>query len=105
MGAFSWGVRGRFCCSAQQGDDGEDDESSGGPTLPPLPADNLEIGVLPRVIRNLVERRAVVKKLLKKEKVRMTVRARVQRQEFSLELTSEGALWATVGSSNTHAQI
>lgn len=41
-----------------------------GPKLPALPADGVETGVLPRVIRNLVERRAVVKKMLKKEKVR-----------------------------------
>lgn len=40
-----------------------------GPKLPALPADGMDIGVLPRVIRNLVERRAVVKKMLKKEKV------------------------------------
>ncbi|CAM9809809.1 unnamed protein product, partial [Laminaria digitata] len=39
-----------------------------GPKLPPLPADGLEIGVLPRVIRTLVERRGVVKRMLKKEK-------------------------------------
>lgn len=41
---------------------------SAGPKLPPLPADGLEMGVLPRVIRTLVERRAVVKRMLKKEK-------------------------------------
>lgn len=29
----------------------------------------MDVGVLPRVIRTLVERRAVVKKMLKKEKV------------------------------------
>lgn len=50
---------------------GEGDEgASAGPKLPPLPADGQEIGVLPRVIRTLVERRGVVKKMLKKEKVR-----------------------------------
>ena len=43
---------------------------SAGPRLPPLPAEGLDMGVLPRVIRTLVERRAVVKKMLKKEKVR-----------------------------------
>lgn len=49
---------------------GEGDEgSSEGPKLPPLPADGQEFGVLPRVIRTLVERRGVVKKMLKKEKV------------------------------------
>lgn len=43
---------------------------SAGAKLPPLPADGLEMGVLPRVIRTLVERRAVVKRMLKKEKAR-----------------------------------
>lgn len=43
---------------------------SAGSKLPPLPADGLEMGVLPRVIRTLVERRAVVKRMLKKEKAR-----------------------------------
>lgn len=47
-----------------------DGAASVGPGLPPLPADGLDIGVLPRVIKTLVERRAVVKKMLKKEKVR-----------------------------------
>lgn len=50
-----------------------DEEGGGGapagPKLPALPADGMDIGVLPRVIRTLVERRAVVKKMLKKEKV------------------------------------
>ena len=46
-----------------------DGGANAGPKLPPLPTDGLEIGVLPRVIRTLVERRGVVKKMLKKEKV------------------------------------
>lgn len=49
--------------------DEEGGEGPAGPKLPALPADGMEIGVLPRVIRTLVERRAVVKKMLKKEKV------------------------------------
>ena len=36
--------------------------------LPPLPDESLERGVLPRVIKSLVDRRKAVKKLLKKEK-------------------------------------
>lgn len=47
----------------------EDDELRTGPKLPALPEEGLEMGVLPRVIRTLVERRAVVKKMLKKERV------------------------------------
>ncbi|CAN0078695.1 unnamed protein product, partial [Ectocarpus sp. 4 AP-2014] len=42
--------------------------ASAGPKLPDLPAEGMDIGVLPRVIRTLVERRSVVKKMLKKEK-------------------------------------
>ena len=37
-------------------------------TLPPLPDESLERGVLPRVIKTLVQRRRDVKKILKKEK-------------------------------------
>ena len=55
--------------SQGEGDDEGDGGASAGPKLPPLPADGLEIGVLPRVIRTLVERRGVVKRMLKKEKV------------------------------------
>ena len=51
------------------GDEMGDGGANAGPKLPPLPTDGLEIGVLPRVIRTLVERRGVVKKMLKKEKV------------------------------------
>jgi DNA polymerase elongation subunit (family B) len=35
--------------------------------LPPLPEESLECGVLPRVIKTLVERRRVVKKIMKTE--------------------------------------
>ena len=36
--------------------------------LPPLPEETLDCGVLPRVIKNLVERRRAVKKMMKTEK-------------------------------------
>ncbi|CAN0431851.1 unnamed protein product, partial [Hapterophycus canaliculatus] len=59
----------------QGGADAMDEEggAEAGPKLPALPADGMDIGVLPRVIKTLVERRAVVKKMLKKEKVRAVV--------------------------------
>lgn len=63
-------------CSSTLKDIDEDGGASGGPKLPPLPAEGLEFGVLPRVIRTLVERRAVVKKMLKKEKARADLRKR-----------------------------
>ncbi len=37
-------------------------------TLPPLPDESLDTGVLPRVIKTLIQRRREVKKILKKEK-------------------------------------
>ena len=46
--------------------DGEDAAAAGGKVLPPLPDSSLAQGVLPRVIRTLVERRKGVKDLLKK---------------------------------------
>ena len=46
--------------------DGNGDQQ--GDQLPPLPADTLERGVLPRVIKTLVERRRNVKKMIKSEK-------------------------------------
>ncbi len=44
---------------------GDGADASGGPQLPPLPDTALEQGILPRVIKTLVDRRAAVKKLLK----------------------------------------
>ena len=52
------------------GDDNDDEEvvnSSSSAELPPVPNETVENGVLPRVIRQLVERRGIVKKLMKKE--------------------------------------
>ncbi|GAB5035819.1 dna polymerase alpha catalytic [Nannochloropsis oceanica] len=46
----------------------EDDSAAAGAVLPPLPDTALEQGVLPRVIKTLVDRRSSVKKLLKGEK-------------------------------------
>lgn len=85
-----------------------DDEggAEAGPKLPALPADGMDIGVLPRVIKTLVERRAVVKKMLKKEKVCVSRGGRMQAGRycgcdfprrhflFSLRLVSERERWA-----------
>jgi len=54
------------------GDEDEEERAAaaaavGGAALPPVPADDLPQGVLPRVIKTLVSRRGVVKGLLKKE--------------------------------------
>jgi hypothetical protein len=55
---------------ADEGSDAEElaekaDADASGPQLPPLPDTALEQGILPRVIKTLVDRRAAVKKLLK----------------------------------------
>ena len=51
---------------AAAGDDAADDKTAA-PALPPLPDSSSEVGVLPKVIKSLVERRRVVKRLLKQE--------------------------------------
>jgi DNA polymerase alpha subunit A len=49
-------------------DDGESNPTSGiAEILPPVPADSQDTGVLPRVIKTLVERRRTVKTLMKNE--------------------------------------
>lgn len=66
--------------------------ASAGPKLPDLPAEGMDIGVLPRVIRTLVERRSVVKKMLKKEKVRGLLRAYYIRQYYHGQWEAGGPL-------------
>jgi DNA polymerase alpha subunit A len=54
-----------------ENDDGGDDAavvSGSSKGLPPLPDTSLSVGVLPRVIKNLVDRRRAVKGMLKKER-------------------------------------
>ncbi|KAL7483193.1 hypothetical protein ACHAW6_008862 [Cyclotella cf. meneghiniana] len=54
---------------AEASSSGEPDENKEqGDELPPLPDNNLDRGVLPRVIKTLVERRRNVKKMIKSEK-------------------------------------
>ena len=47
----------------------DNDNSALSSNLPPLPDASIEQGVLPRVIKSLVERRRAVKKILKNEKI------------------------------------
>ena len=54
--------------SAMETEEGGNQEVNGMDTLPPLPEESLERGVLPRVIQTLVQRRREVKKILKREK-------------------------------------
>jgi DNA polymerase alpha subunit A len=54
--------------AAQQQKDGNDDNAGGSAEeLPPIPDEAQETGVLPKVIRNLVQRRRQVKGMMKKE--------------------------------------
>jgi DNA polymerase alpha subunit A len=48
--------------------EGEEAPVASSDNLPPLPDEKLERGVLPRVIKSLVERRRAVKNILKNEK-------------------------------------
>ena len=47
---------------------GQNDKSSTADVLPPIPDESLDVGVLPLVIKALVDRRKIVKQMLKKEK-------------------------------------
>ena len=49
-------------------DDAEDVENAPASTIPPVPDESIERGVLPRVIKTLVDRRRAVKKMIKTEK-------------------------------------
>lgn len=57
----------RFINLEQTGEDEQPEDLSGQDKLPPLPDESTERGVLPRVIKSLVERRRAVKKILKSE--------------------------------------
>ena len=59
-------------------DGDEEDEAGGTQQLPPLPDAQLKQGILPRVIKYLVDRRKIVKNLLKQE------RDPVRRQEHDI---------------------
>jgi DNA polymerase alpha subunit A len=52
---------------AESGEAGGEEENAGTKNLPPLPDESVDKGVLPRVIKRLVDRRRNVKKLLKSE--------------------------------------
>ena len=63
-----------------EGGDDDDEENEGKvgvsfESLPPVPDSGEERGVLPRVIKTLVERRGVVKNMLKNERVESDIAA------------------------------
>ena len=70
-------------------DDDEDNEEGGtsGKALPPLPDTGLSQGILPRVIKNLVDRRREVKNMLKKEKSHI-IKQQLDIRQKALKLTA-----------------
>ena len=74
--AVSKGARNNAGDGDEDDDDNDDanapeslgDDRVGGVDLPSLPDENLKMGVLPRVIKSLVERRRAVKKIIKSER-------------------------------------
>jgi len=90
---------------AREGDDDEDDEddaAAAGPAaeeLPPLPSPSLPDGVLPRVIRKLVDRRRVVKGLLKKETDPL-VRQQLDIKQKALKILAN-SMYGCLGFSNS----
>ena len=68
-------------------EDGEDSLTAGSKALPPLPDTALSQGILPRVIKNLVDRRRGVKDLLKKEK-NVLVKQQLDIRQKALKLTA-----------------
>lgn len=68
-------------------EEGETSVTAGSKALPPLPATGLPQGILPRVIKNLVDRRKGVKDLLKKEK-NVLVKQQLDIRQKALKLTA-----------------
>ena len=68
-------------------EDGEASLTAGSKALPPLPDTALSQGILPRVIKNLVDRRRGVKDLLKKEK-NVLVKQQLDIRQKALKLTA-----------------
>ena len=68
-------------------EDGEASLTAGSKALPPLPDTVLSQGILPRVIKNLVDRRRGVKDLLKKEK-NVLVKQQLDIRQKALKLTA-----------------
>ena len=81
------------------GDDDDDDDddaevaaAGGGEEvsneLPPLPDEGIETGVLPRVIRTIIQRRGAVKKMLKAKDLTAEKKKELDIRQKALKLTA-----------------
>ena len=77
-------------------DDDDDDDAEGaiagaeevGNELPPLPDEGIETGVLPRVIRTIIQRRGIVKKMLKAKDLTAEKKKELDIRQKALKLTA-----------------
>jgi DNA polymerase alpha subunit A len=71
-------------------DDDDDDEvvEDVGNDLPPIPDESLDTGVLPRVIRTIIQRRGVVKKMLKEKNLGAEKKKELDIRQKALKLTA-----------------
>jgi len=76
------------------GDDGDDDDEEeavvdvGGVNLPALPAEDVETGVLPKVIKTIIQRRLIVKKMLKEHGLSDERKKELDIRQKALKLTA-----------------
>ena len=86
-------------CHQQQMKGAKDDDAGGAENLPPIPDESLEKGVLPKVIKNLVDRRRQVKRLLKKES-NADVREELDIKQKAFKLTAN-SMYGCLGFSHS----
>jgi len=77
----------------------DDDEQADSAKLPAIPESSTDVGVLPRVIKGLVERRRAVKGLLKKE-ANTEKKAELDIRQKALKLTAN-SMYGCLGFSNS----
>lgn len=70
------------------GDDEEEEVEAVGNDLPPIPDESLSTGVLPRVIRTIIQRRGVVKKMLKERGLTNEKKKELDIRQKALKLTA-----------------
>ena len=76
------------CVADDNVDDDDGDVQEVGNDLPPLPDDSLDTGVLPRVIRTIIQRRGVAKKMLKERGLTTERKKELDIRQKALKLTA-----------------